>query len=113
MYAFTLERPVTLQDAAAQLMSTAGLDREVLAPLARAALENWNVAGAGATVSVCAIATGPARMAATAELASSDLSRDGFMGFSWTVTTSCWCEVVDCSGKSLCSQIKTRFRNRT
>ncbi len=39
---------VTLQDAAAQLMSTAGLDREVLAPLARAALENWNVAGAAA-----------------------------------------------------------------
>ena len=32
---------VTLESAAAELMSTAGLDREVLLPLATAALENW------------------------------------------------------------------------
>ena len=32
---------VTLESAAAELMATAGLDRAVLLPLARAALENW------------------------------------------------------------------------
>ena len=36
---------VTLESAAAELMSTAGLDREVLVPLARAALENWGRQG--------------------------------------------------------------------
>lgn len=32
---------VTVQAAAAEVLATAGLDREVLLPLARAALENW------------------------------------------------------------------------
>ena len=36
---------ITLQDAAAELMATAGLDRSVLLPLAHAALENWAKAG--------------------------------------------------------------------
>jgi predicted short-subunit dehydrogenase-like oxidoreductase (DUF2520 family) len=36
---------VTLEEAATQLMSTAGLNREVLVPLAAAALENWANAG--------------------------------------------------------------------
>ena len=39
---------VTVESAAAQLMSTAGLDREVLLPLARAALENWGRSGPSA-----------------------------------------------------------------
>ena len=39
---------VTLENAAAQLMSTAGLDREVLLPLARAALDNWGRSGPAA-----------------------------------------------------------------
>jgi len=39
---------ITLQDAAAELMATAGLDRDVLLPLARAALENWGKAGPAA-----------------------------------------------------------------
>lgn len=39
---------VTLEEAAAELISTAGLDREVLVPLAAAALENWRRAGAAA-----------------------------------------------------------------
>ncbi len=39
---------VTLEDAAAQLMSSAGLDRAVLLPLASAALQNWGRAGAAA-----------------------------------------------------------------
>ena len=39
--AFASNFLVTLESAAAELMSTAGLDREVLLPLARAALENW------------------------------------------------------------------------
>lgn len=39
---------ITLQDAAAELMATAGLDRGVLMPLARAALENWGRAGPAA-----------------------------------------------------------------
>ena len=39
---------VTLQDAAAELMATAGLDRDVLLPLARAALENWGRSGPAA-----------------------------------------------------------------
>jgi predicted short-subunit dehydrogenase-like oxidoreductase (DUF2520 family) len=36
---------VTLESAAAELMATAGLDRVVLLPLARAALENWGRLG--------------------------------------------------------------------
>ena len=39
---------VTLESAAAELMLTAGLDRVVLLPLARAALENWGRSGPGA-----------------------------------------------------------------
>ncbi len=39
---------ITVQDAAAELMATAGLDRDVLVPLARAALENWGAAGPAA-----------------------------------------------------------------
>jgi len=39
---------ITLQDAAAELMATAGLDRGVLLPLARAALDNWGRAGPAA-----------------------------------------------------------------
>ncbi len=39
---------ITLQDAAAELIATAGLDREVLLPLARAALENWGRSGPAA-----------------------------------------------------------------
>ena len=39
---------VTLESAAADLMSTAGLDRQVLVPLARAALENWAASGPAA-----------------------------------------------------------------
>ena len=39
---------ITLQDAAAELMASAGLDRSVLLPLARAALENWAKAGPAA-----------------------------------------------------------------
>jgi predicted short-subunit dehydrogenase-like oxidoreductase (DUF2520 family) len=46
--AFAANFLVTLEDAAAQLMSTAGLDREVLLPLARAALENWGRRGPSA-----------------------------------------------------------------
>lgn len=36
---------VTVESAAAELISTAGLNREVLVPLARAALENWARSG--------------------------------------------------------------------
>lgn len=39
--AFAANFLVTVESAAAQLMSTVGLDRAVLLPLARAALENW------------------------------------------------------------------------
>lgn len=39
---------VTLESAAADLMGTAGLDRQVLVPLARAALENWAASGSAA-----------------------------------------------------------------
>lgn len=39
---------VTLESAAAELMRSAGLDREVLLPLARAALENWGRLGPAA-----------------------------------------------------------------
>ncbi len=39
---------VTLEEAAAQLMSTVGLDREVLVPLAVAALQNWAATGPAA-----------------------------------------------------------------
>ena len=39
---------VTLESAAAELMSTAGLEPEVLLPLARAALENWGRKGPAA-----------------------------------------------------------------
>jgi predicted short-subunit dehydrogenase-like oxidoreductase (DUF2520 family) len=39
---------ITVESAAAQLMSTAGLDRDVLLPLARAALENWGRIGPSA-----------------------------------------------------------------
>jgi predicted short-subunit dehydrogenase-like oxidoreductase (DUF2520 family) len=39
---------ITVESAAAQLMSTAGLDRDVLLPLARAALENWGRTGPSA-----------------------------------------------------------------
>jgi predicted short-subunit dehydrogenase-like oxidoreductase (DUF2520 family) len=39
---------VTLESAAAELMSTAGLDREVLVPLATAALQNWARSGPSA-----------------------------------------------------------------
>ena len=46
--AFAANFLITLEDAAAQLMSTAGLDREVLLPLARAALENWGRRGPSA-----------------------------------------------------------------
>ena len=46
--AFASNFLVTVESAAAQLMSTAGLDREVLLPLARAALENWGRGGSSA-----------------------------------------------------------------
>ena len=39
---------ITLEAAAAELMATAGLDRDVLLPLARAALENWGRPGPAA-----------------------------------------------------------------
>jgi len=39
---------VTVESAAAELISTAGLNREVLVPLARAALENWVKGGPSA-----------------------------------------------------------------
>ena len=39
---------ITLESAAAELMSTAGLDREVLVPLATAALQNWARGGPAA-----------------------------------------------------------------
>ena len=39
---------ITLQDAAAELMATVGLDRAVLLPLARAALDNWGKDGPAA-----------------------------------------------------------------
>ena len=39
---------VTVESAAAELMATAGMDREVLLPLARAALENWGRLGPAA-----------------------------------------------------------------
>ncbi|HEY4994381.1 MAG TPA: DUF2520 domain-containing protein, partial [Nakamurella sp.] len=39
---------VTVESAAAELMSTTGLDRAVLVPLARAALENWGSSGTAA-----------------------------------------------------------------
>jgi predicted short-subunit dehydrogenase-like oxidoreductase (DUF2520 family) len=39
---------VTLESASAALLRTAGIDRAVLLPLARAALENWGVQGAAA-----------------------------------------------------------------
>jgi len=39
---------ITLQDAAAELIATAGLDRGVLMPLARAALDNWGKVGPAA-----------------------------------------------------------------
>jgi len=39
---------VTIESAAAELMATAGLDRAVLLPLARAALENWGRLGPAA-----------------------------------------------------------------
>jgi predicted short-subunit dehydrogenase-like oxidoreductase (DUF2520 family) len=43
--AFAANFLVTVESAAAELMSTAGLDRAVLLPLARAALENWGRVG--------------------------------------------------------------------
>jgi predicted short-subunit dehydrogenase-like oxidoreductase (DUF2520 family) len=46
--AFASNFLVTVESAAAQLMSTAGLDRDVLLPLARAALENWGRGGPAA-----------------------------------------------------------------
>ena len=46
--AFAANFLVTVESAAAELMSTAGLDREVLLPLARAALENWGRSGPSA-----------------------------------------------------------------
>ena len=39
---------ITLQDAATELIATAGLDRGVLMPLARAALDNWGKVGPAA-----------------------------------------------------------------
>jgi predicted short-subunit dehydrogenase-like oxidoreductase (DUF2520 family) len=39
---------VALEEAAARLAATAGVDREALVPLARAALENWAAGGPGA-----------------------------------------------------------------
>jgi predicted short-subunit dehydrogenase-like oxidoreductase (DUF2520 family) len=39
---------VTIENAAAELMATAGLDRAALLPLARAALENWGRLGPAA-----------------------------------------------------------------
>jgi predicted short-subunit dehydrogenase-like oxidoreductase (DUF2520 family) len=39
---------VTLEDAAARLMATAGASREILVPLVRAAVENWAAEGARA-----------------------------------------------------------------
>lgn len=46
--AFAANFLVTVESAAAELMSTAGLPREVLLPLARAALENWGRHGPAA-----------------------------------------------------------------
>jgi hypothetical protein len=46
--AFAANYLVTLESAAAELMSTVGLQREVLLPLARAALENWGRQGPSA-----------------------------------------------------------------
>jgi predicted short-subunit dehydrogenase-like oxidoreductase (DUF2520 family) len=46
--AFAANFLITVENAAAQLMSTAGLDRTVLLPLARAALENWGRSGSSA-----------------------------------------------------------------
>lgn len=46
--AFAANFLVTVESAAAQLMSTVGLDRVVLLPLARAALENWGRDGSAA-----------------------------------------------------------------
>ena len=46
--AFAANFLVTVESAAAELLSTAGLDREVLLPLARAALENWGRQGPAA-----------------------------------------------------------------
>lgn len=46
--AFAANFLVTLECAAADLMGTAGLDRQVLLPLARAALENWAASGPAA-----------------------------------------------------------------
>jgi predicted short-subunit dehydrogenase-like oxidoreductase (DUF2520 family) len=46
--AFAANFLITVESAAAQLMSTAGLDRQVLLPLVRAALENWARSGPSA-----------------------------------------------------------------
>jgi predicted short-subunit dehydrogenase-like oxidoreductase (DUF2520 family) len=46
--AFAANFLVTVESAAAQLMSTTGLDRAVLLPLARAALDNWGRIGPSA-----------------------------------------------------------------
>jgi predicted short-subunit dehydrogenase-like oxidoreductase (DUF2520 family) len=60
--AFAANFLVTVESAAAELMSTAGLDREVLLPLARAALENW--ARQGPTALTGPIARGDQRTVA-------------------------------------------------
>ena len=46
--AFAANFLVTVECAAAELISTAGLDRQVLLPLARAAVENWGRSGSEA-----------------------------------------------------------------
>lgn len=46
--AFAANFLITVESAAAQLMSTAGLDRQVLVPLASAALRNWADSGPAA-----------------------------------------------------------------
>ena len=60
--AFAANFLVTVESAAAELMSTAGLDREVLLPLAMAALENW--ARQGPTALTGPIARGDRRTVA-------------------------------------------------
>ena len=60
--AFAANFLITVESAAAALMSTAGLDREVLLPLARAALENW--ARQGSTALTGPIARGDQRTVA-------------------------------------------------
>ena len=69
---------ITLQDAAAELMATAGLDREVLLPLARAALENWGRSGPAAL-------TGPVARGDTRRSIASGNRRRTDTGPAWPV----------------------------